>query len=252
MVLTAEDMAKEVGEEDQEVVEAQTYMLRLKSITIWAQGQGLESVSRRGLLIGRGDAAGAPPAGRFSQISHLVGQGEEKPDPASQAKEILGGIHHQHMDTLRELVHVRMIDRALADGLLAESARIHNMVSEDAMRSLKTFQYEARQSINGLRTSLKNLLQPVPDKWLKDNIEALLIKHQHEITASSILLLCLFDAARADMKAFLQRHLNNVAVQEEAKMVAEACLERFNNHMKASWGFLDLPAMNDPEVVLRV
>ena len=145
-----------------------------------------------------------------------------------------------------------MIDRTVADGLLAESARIHNMVSEDAMRSLKTFQYEARQSINGLRTSLKNLLQPVPDKRLKDNIEALLVKHQREVTASSVLPLCLFDAARADMKSFLQRRLDNVAAQKEAKMIAEACLERFNNHMNASWGFLDLPAMNDPEVILRV
>ena len=141
----------------------------------------------------------------------MVGQGEERPDPVSQAKEILGGIHHQHMDTLRELVCVRMIDRTVADGLLAESTRIHNMVSEDAMRSLKTFQYEARQSINGLRASLKNLLQPVPDKRLKDNIEALLVKHQREIPASSVLPLCLFDAARADMKTFLQRRLDNVA-----------------------------------------
>ena len=156
------------------------------------------------------------------------------------------------MDTLRELVRVQIIDRTVADGLLAESACIHNMVSEDAMRSLKTFQYEARQSINGLRTSLKNLLQPVPDKRLKDNIEALLVKHQCEVTASSVLPLCLFDAARADMKYFLQRHLDNVAAQKEARMIAEACLERFNNHMNASWGFLDLPAMNDPEVVLRV
>ena len=204
------------------------------------------------MLLGRGDVASVLPASRLAPVSALEGQQDEESDAASQAREILERIHHQHMDTLRELVRVRMIDRTVADGLLAESARIHNMVSEDAMRSLKTFQYEARQSINGLRTSLENLLQPVPDKRLKGNIEALLVKHQREVTASSVLPLCLFDAARADMRSFLQRRLDNVAAQREARMVAEACLERFNNHMNASWGFLDLPAMNNPEVVLRV
>ena len=262
MILTAEDVNKAVGEQDPEIVEIGANEGGGEGQDLFAQaeihhrpraqGQGLESGFQRGLLIGRGDVAGALPASRLAPVGNLVRQQRERPDTASQAKEILEGIHHQHMNTLRELVRVRIIDRTVADGLLAESARIHNMVSEDAMRSLKTFQYEMSQSINGLRASLKNLLQPVPDKRLKDNIEALLFKHQREVTTSSVLPLCLFDAARADMKSFLQHRLDNVAAQEEAKMVAEACLERFNNHMNASWGFLDLPAMNDPEVVLRV
>ena len=191
-------------------------------------------------------------ASSASRLKHMASLLKKKSDGRLEAEEILTSLNTQHIQTLVELARVRMIDRSVAEGLLAESARVHLIAGEDTMRSLKTFQAQVRTSVDQLRDSLDDLLSRIPDRVLCSNVMALVDQHRRETSAAAIFPLVLLDAARNDMQAFLQSRLDNLSAAVESRMVAEACVERFANHMNALWGFLEDPRMSNPEVAFRV
>ena len=191
-------------------------------------------------------------ASSASRLKHMASLLKQKDEGRLAAEEILTSLNTRHVQTLVELARVRMIDRSVAEGLLAESARVHLIAGEDTMRSLKTFQAQVRASVDQLRDSLSDLLSTVPDRALYSNVMALVDQHRRETSAAAIFPLVLLDAACNDMQAFLQSCLDNISTQAESRMVAEACVERFANHMNALWGFLEDPRMSNPEVAFRV
>ena len=187
-----------------------------------------------------------------SRLKHMASLLKKKDEGRLASEEILTSLNNQHIMSLIELARVRMIDRTVAEGLLAESARVHLIAGEDTMRSLKTFQAQVRSSVDQLRDSLNDLLSTVPDRALHSNIMALVDQHRRETSAAAIFPLLLLDSARNDMQAFLQSRLDNISAQAESRMVADACVERFANHMNALWEFLEDPRMSNPEVAFRV
>ena len=187
-----------------------------------------------------------------SRLKHMASLLKKKDEGRLASEEILTSLNNQHIMSLIELARVRMIDRTVAEGLLAESARVHLIAGEDTMRSLKTFQAQVRSSVDQLRDSLNDLLSTVPDRALHSNVMALVDQHRRETSAAAIFPLLLLDAARNDMQTFLQSRLDNISAQAESRMVADACVERFANHMNALWDFLEDPHMSNPEVAFRV
>ena len=192
----------------------------------------------------------AAAAGQRREMASILKK--TKGDSRLIADEILASMSNHHVQTLAELAHVRMIERSVAEGLLAESARVHLIAGEDTMRSLKTFQATVKTSIDRLRDSLDDLLDRTSDPVLRSNVMALMDQHGRETSAAAIFPLVLLDAARNDMQAFLQSRLDNLSAATEARVAADACVERFSNHMNALWGFLEDPRLNNPEVAFRV
>ena len=187
-----------------------------------------------------------------SRLKHMASLLKKKDEGRLASEEILTSLNNQHIMSLIELARVRMIDRTVAEGLLAESARVHLIAGEDTMRSLKTFQAQVQSSVDQLRDSLNDLLSTIPDRALHGNMMALVDQHRRETSAAAIFPLLLLDSARNDMQAFLQSRLDNISAQEESRVVADACVERFANHMNALWEFLEDPRMSNPEVAFRV
>ena len=197
-----------------------------------------------------GSEQGAP--GRQSRSARLIVSQPGDPPDVVEAKRIVTGILQHQLLTFHELGRIRELDRTLAEGLLAEHARVSSMVSGDAVRSLMTSRLETREMGKRLFKEVSQLLEPTRDKRLRYNIEALITRHQDNIEAATWMPIVLFDSAQKEMKAFLERRLRDISSDRETRMLVDECVESFTNHTATLGDFLSDPAMATPGVANRV
>ena len=96
MVVTAENVVEEVGDQDQEIVEIGATAGGGNGQDLFvqaevhhrppAQGQGLESGFQRGLLLGRGDVTSVLPASRLPQLAPWLNSKRKNPTPPHKRK----------------------------------------------------------------------------------------------------------------------------------------------------------------------
>ena len=191
-------------------------------------------------------------SGRQSHPARLIGSKPRDSPDVVEAKRIVTGILQHQLLTFHELGRIRELDRTLAEGLLAEHARVSSMVSEDAVRSLMTSRLETREMGKRLFKEVSQLMEPTRDKRLRYNIEALITRHQDNIEAATWMPIVLFDSAQKEMKAFLERRLRDISSDRETQMMVDECVESFTNHTATLSDFLSDPAMATPGVANRV
>ena len=191
-------------------------------------------------------------SGRQSHSARLIGSKPGDSPDVVEAKRIVTGILQHQLLTFHELGRIRELDRTLAEGLLAEHARVSSMVSEDTVRSLMTSRLETREMGKRLFKEVSQLLEPTRDKRLRYNIEALITRHQDNIEAATWMPIVLFDSAQKEMKAFLERRLRDISSDRETQMLVDECVESFTNHTVTLSDFLSDPAMPTPGVANRV
>ena len=191
-------------------------------------------------------------SGRQSRSVRLLGSKPGDSPDVVEAKRIVTGILDHQLLTFHELGRIRELDRTLAEGLLAEHARVSSMVSEDAVRSLMTSRLETQEMGKRLLKEVSQLLEPTRDKRLRYNIEALITRHQDSVAAATWMPIVLFDSAQKEMKAFLERRLRDISTDRETQMLVDECVESFTNHAVSLSDFLSDPAMATPGVANRV
>ena len=191
-------------------------------------------------------------SGRQSRPVRLLSSKPGDSPDVVEAKRIVTGILDHQLLTFHELGRIRELDRTLAEGLLAEHARVSSMVSEDAVRSLMTSRLETQEMGKRLLKEVSQLLVPTRDKCLRYNIEALITRHQDSVAAATWMPIVLFDSAQKEMKAFLKRRLRDISTDRETQMLVDECVESFTNHAVCLSDFLSDPAMATPGVANRV
>ena len=173
-------------------------------------------------------------------------------DPQTHVHSLTKRILTQQAQAFHELGRIRTVDRTTAEGLLSEQARLQSIVFEDAVCSLKRLVKETRVENQLFEADLKQALEPVPDRSLRERTMARAAKHSRNVMAAALLPVTLFDAAQKDIKAFLEARRDSLGAAQGTAVLTEACVERLSNLNDGLHAILQDPALDDPAVAGRV
>ena len=120
------------------------------------------------------------------------------------------------------------------------------------MCSLKRLVKETRVENQLFEADLKQALEPVPDRSLRERTLARAAKHSRNVMAAALLPVTLFDAAQKDIKAFLEARRDSLGAAQGTAVLIEACVERLSNLNDGLHAILQDPALDDPAVAGRV
>ena len=149
--------------------------------------------------------------------------------------ELLGSICSFQLQAMYEMRSVRMVDRALTEGFLAEFLRLSGVVMENLTKSLRHHHEQVQEGASELAAFMYKLIT-----------HPLLVRHTKEVTAAvekfkwtaamNVLLLLLYlDSARGDIAQFLSFRLKEVCAHEESKILIEALMEQLTNLQSQTW-----------------
>ena len=173
-------------------------------------------------------------------------------DPQAHVQSLTKRIITHQAQAFHELGRIRTVDRTTAEGLLSEQARLQSIVSEDAVCSLKRLVKETRVENQLFEADLKQALELVPDRSLRERTMARAAKHSRNVMAAALLPVTLFDAAQKDIKAFLEARRDSLGAAQGTAVLFEACVERLANLNDGLHAILQDPALDDPAVAGRV
>ena len=120
------------------------------------------------------------------------------------------------------------------------------------MCSLRSLVRETYLETQEFDADIKQALEPVPDRSLRDRVMPRIDRHSRNVMASALLPVALFDAAQKDIKAFLKDRLDSLGAGEGTAAFVEACVERLANLDDHLHTILQDPALDDPVVAGRI
>ena len=168
------------------------------------------------------------------------------------AEELLQRIHSFQLQALHKMGSVRVVDRALGEGLMAEFSRLSLMVDEDLSISLQNHHGKILEANEVLEQDIKKLLCPFLAATHQRELEARLACFRRMASMNLLLPLALLDCAREDLKKFLDQCLDVLRSQEESQTLIGALVERLSNLQGHVWKVLESSKLSELAIGLRV
>ena len=145
--------------------------------------------------------------------------------------EVLDQVHNLHLETVQEMGFIRAIDQALAKSLMVEFLRLRLITGDDLSTTLQTWCADMEAVMGEFIRDLDSATQTstvLPSK--NAAVEAAFHKYIEVAKLKLALPLTQLDAAREEMKKFIQYHLKELQSQQETKNLVLELSSRITEH----------------------
>ena len=157
-------------------------------------------------------------AGGSKAASPTTRQGERDLETALG---IIERIHALRLQILHEIGGMREVEQAAVRTLMAEFARLQSILCEDLTKSLSALRSELEASSEVLSADILNILNLRPGDPAFSRVKELIQKHHQSVLMKVNLPLIELEAAKEDLKRFLQGRLRELGFDLKAQEVAE-------------------------------
>ena len=201
----------------------------------------------------------APVAGKAPQV---VAGGSKAASPTETTHQgeraletmlgILEHIHALHLQTLHDMGGVRELKQAAVCTLMAEFARLQLILGEDLTKSLSALRSELETSSEVLSSDLLSVLNLHSGDLAFPRVKELIQKHHQSISMKVNLPLMELEAAREDLRRFLQGCLHELSSDLKAQEVVEELSQTLSTYANWIREAILVPGIEKPAVFNRV
>ena len=165
---------------------------------------------------------------------------------------IIECIHALHLQILHEMGGMRELEQAAVHTLMAEFARLQSILCEDLTKSLSALRSELEASNEVLSADLLNILNLHPGNPAFRRVKELIQKHHQSVLMKLNLPLIELEAAKEDLKRFLQGCLHELSSDPKAREVVEEISQILSSYGHRVWETILVPGVEQPGVFNRV
>ena len=141
-------------------------------------------------------------------------------------------IHALRLQILHEMGGVKELEQAAVCTLVAEFARLQSILCEDLTKSLSALRLELEASSEVLSADILNILNLHPGDLAFPRVKELIQKHHQLVSMKVNLPLIELEAAREDLKRFLQGRLCELGSDLKAREVVEEISQILSNYAR--------------------
>ena len=141
-------------------------------------------------------------------------------------------IHALRLQILHEMGGVKELEQAAVCTLMAEFARSQSILCEDLTKSLSALHLELEASSEVLSADILNILNLRPGDLAFPRVKELIQKHHQLVSMKVNLPLIELEAAREDLKRFLQGCLCELGSDLKAREVVEEISQILSNYAR--------------------
>ena len=168
------------------------------------------------------------------------------------ALSIVKRIHALRLQILHEMGGMRELEQAAVHTLMAEFARLQLILCEDLTKSLSALHLELEASNEVLSADLLNILNLHPSDPAFLRAKELIQKHHQSVSMKVNLPLIELEAAKEDLKRFLQGCLRELSSDPKARKVVEEISQILSSYGHRVWETILVPGVEQPGVFNRV
>ena len=165
---------------------------------------------------------------------------------------ILKHIHTLCLQALHDVGGMRELEQAADHTLMAEFARLQLILGEDLTKSLSALRSELETSSEVLSSDLLSVLNlhsgDLVFLWMKELIQ----KHHQSISMKVNLPLIELQAAREDLRRFLQGYLHELSSDSRSREVVEELSWTLSSYAHRVREAILVPGIEQPAVFYRV
>ena len=201
-----------------------------------------------GIPIPSTSGTGGPPE---APKSHIPDPFPDNPTPAQlrdTTEELLLKAQEMHVESLFETGSVQLVDHLLTEALMTEFVRLGMILSEDLVASLRAFRTQVKESCETLFWEVESALSHLPREAVGQEPYRLINEYSWVVRRDTNSLLATVHLALADMKDFLNKHLEDAGSVGETKLIKKGLLDQFNNHFERIQKVTLHPAMCNSQV----
>ena len=131
---------------------------------------------------------------------------------------------------------------------MTEFARLGMILSEDLVASLRAYRTEVKESCETLFQNMEAALSYLPCEVVGQEPYRIINEHSCSLRRDTSSLLATVNLVLADMKDFLDKHLEDAWSVGETKLISKAFLDQFGNHFEQIQKVVLHPAMHNSQV----
>ena len=168
------------------------------------------------------------------------------------ARSILDQAHALQLQSMRDLGHIRDLDRTLARTLMAEFSRVQLIVQQDVRKSLVALRSDLMASCSAFVVDVGQVMDiPTADPRLT-LLEASLERFRRRASLKFDLPLTEMDAAAVDITSFMNTRLQELSSQSKLPDRIEETARLMDLHNNRIWELVRHPDLGLSDVCLRV
>ena len=164
------------------------------------------------------------------------------------ALDILKHIHTICLQTMHDMGGVRELEQTLVHTLMAEFARLQLILGEDLTKSLSALCSELETSSEALSSDLLSVLNLHSGDPAFPQVKELIQKHQQSISMKVNLPLMELEAAREDLRGFLQRCLSKLSSHSKSREMIKELSWTLSTHANRIQEAIQVPGIQEPAV----
>ena len=135
---------------------------------------------------------------------------------------------------------------------MAEFVRLQLMVGEDLTKRLETLTADLEASSQALMSDIAKAIDLHPDNPAASQVKAVLRNFQQITSLKVALPLMELEAAREDMKKFMQSRLQELSSQTESQELIRGLSKKLADHTSRVRELVQVPELSEGEVSLRI
>ena len=162
------------------------------------------------------------------------------------ALEILEHIHAIHLQTMHDMGDMRELEQTLVHTLMAEFVRLQLILGEDLTKSLSALCSELETSSEALSSDLLSVLNLHSGDLAFPQVKEPIQKHQQSISMKVNLPLMELEAAREDLRGFLQRRLHELSSHSKSQEMIEELSRTLSTHTNRIQEAIQAPGIQEP------
>ena len=190
--------------------------------------------------------------GSLLQAATEQARGDKEELDRIEADRILNVLHGLNAQALIQMGQVRILDRHLANGMMAEFARLHAIVNDKLGICLQAFHDKASGTMKDLKGELSRALSGVRDPSLLSRVDQIINDHTSEIDTMVMLPLLQVTQAHSELESFMKIRLQEASTCEETRVMVDSLLESLSAHTSRVKEALRDPAMRSETVGMYV
>ena len=175
---------------------------------------------------------------------------ELSPELRRKAEEAMKRICSYHLQAVYDAGGVRQVDRILAELLMAQFARVNQMMGEDLNTSLRELFSIVEESSKTLLEELKTALGPTVSNLVPYNLQRVMEAHNSCLYISLTKVMVFLDCARCQGRDFLEDQVKSLQSDEEFRKLITSLSEQISAFEDHIWELALSEELADEEVVL--
>ena len=165
---------------------------------------------------------------------------------------ILEHIHAIPLQAIHDMGGVRELEQTAIRTLMAEFARLQLILGEDLTKSLSALHSELKTSSEALSSDLLSVLNLHSGDPAFPRVKELIQKHHQSVSMKVNLPLMELEAAREDLRRFLQRCLRELSSDPKSQEMVEELSQTLSIHTNRIREAILVPGIQKPAILHQV